>query len=57
MSEAPTATAQARPQTADADQGEAGGYGKHRGGAASTEDSMSPAYGRHRRQGEQTDAA
>lgn len=57
MSEARTDTAQDRPQTADAARDEAGGYGKHRGGAASTEDSTSPAYGKHRRHGEQTRAA
>lgn len=57
MSEARTDTAQDRPQTADAARDEAGGYGKHRGGAASTEDSTSPAYGKHRRHGEQTKAA
>lgn len=53
MYEARTDTAQERPQGAAAadrdDSGGIGKHGKHRGGAASTEDSASPAYGRHRR--------
>ncbi|WP_327684539.1 hypothetical protein [Streptomyces sp. NBC_00467] len=44
MSEARTDTTDARPQEA-----EAGGVGKHRGGAARTEDYASPAHGKHRR--------
>ncbi|MFF7200700.1 MULTISPECIES: hypothetical protein [unclassified Streptomyces] len=44
MSEARTDTTDARPQEA-----EAGGAGKHRGGAARTEDYASPAHGKHRR--------
>ncbi|NDZ82908.1 MULTISPECIES: hypothetical protein [unclassified Streptomyces] len=49
MSEARTDTAQSRPQPAAADRGEAGGSGKHRGGAASTEASQAETNGRHRR--------
>ncbi|MFE7571747.1 hypothetical protein ACFU76_33140 [Streptomyces sp. NPDC057539] len=53
MSEARTDTTQDRPRGAAAtdwdDSGGIGTYGKHRGGAASTEDSASPAHGRHRR--------
>nr|WSZ95770.1 hypothetical protein OH820_08980 [Streptomyces sp. NBC_00857] len=52
MSEARTDTTQGRPQGADADQDGIGGLGKHRGGAAPTEDSATPAYGRHRRPGQ-----
>lgn len=59
MSEARTDTTQQRPQGTSADQGELSSLGKHRGGAASTEDSMSPAHGRHRRlaEGEHSNAA
>ncbi|WP_405781196.1 hypothetical protein [Streptomyces sp. NBC_00859] len=53
MSEARTDTAQSRPQPAAADRGEAGGSGKHRGGAASTEASEAETNGRHRRAAEQ----
>ncbi|MEV0966456.1 MULTISPECIES: hypothetical protein [unclassified Streptomyces] len=49
MSEARTDTTQARPQGAAANQAEAVGSGKHRGGAAASEDTTSPAHGRHRR--------
>ncbi|MDX3849603.1 hypothetical protein [Streptomyces sp. AK02-01A] len=57
MSEARTDTTQKRPQGTAADRDEFGNHGKHRGGAASTEDSMSPAYGRHRRPAETSNAA
>ncbi|MFE2375940.1 hypothetical protein [Streptomyces sp. NPDC059398] len=53
MSEARTDTAQSRPQPAAADRGEAGGSGKHRGGAAPVEASEAETNGRHRRSGEQ----
>ncbi|MFD5426561.1 hypothetical protein [Streptomyces sp. NPDC127084] len=50
MSEARTDPAQARPQGTAANQAESGGAaGKHRGGAAASEDSTTPAHGRHRR--------
>ncbi|MFD8196369.1 hypothetical protein [Streptomyces wuyuanensis] len=49
MSEARTDTTQARPQGAGANQAEAVGSGRHRGGAAATEDTTSAAHGRHRR--------
>ncbi|MFF3453797.1 hypothetical protein ACFYXH_05590 [Streptomyces sp. NPDC002730] len=52
MSQARTDTTQERPYGAAAVQAEAGGAGKHRGGAATTEDSATPAHGRHRRPGE-----
>ncbi|MEU9008523.1 hypothetical protein AB0D12_01780 [Streptomyces sp. NPDC048479] len=52
MSQARTDTTQERPHGAAAVQAEAGGAGKHRGGAATTEDSATPAHGRHRRPGE-----
>ncbi|MEU9983239.1 hypothetical protein [Streptomyces sp. NPDC050856] len=43
MSEARTDTTQARPQ------GDAGGSGKHRGGAAASEDTTVQPHGRHRK--------
>ncbi|WP_181160579.1 MULTISPECIES: hypothetical protein [Streptomyces] len=43
MSEASTDTTQAGPQ------GDAGGSGKHRGGAARAEDTGAQPHGRHRR--------
>ncbi|MDQ0943870.1 hypothetical protein [Streptomyces sp. V1I1] len=49
MSEARTDTAQERPRPAAAGRAEAGGAGKHRGGAATTEESATPGHGRHRR--------
>ncbi|MFB6980613.1 hypothetical protein [Streptomyces scopuliridis] len=53
MSEARTDTTQERPRgAASADRDDSGGigtHGKHRGGAAATEDSASPVHGRHRR--------
>ncbi|MFE4366814.1 hypothetical protein ACFRMN_00910 [Streptomyces sp. NPDC056835] len=53
MSEARIDTTQDRPRGAAAtdldDSAGIGTHGKHRGGAASTEDSASPAHGRHRR--------
>ncbi|MCX4509385.1 hypothetical protein OHA27_03520 [Streptomyces sp. NBC_01619] len=50
MSEARTDTTQARPQGAAANRAEpVGAAGKHRGGAAASEDTQSPAHGRHRR--------
>ncbi|WP_406001195.1 hypothetical protein [Streptomyces sp. NBC_00829] len=49
MSEARTDTTQERPQGAAAAQAEAGGAGKHRGGAATTENSAVPAHGKHRK--------
>ncbi|QIQ05032.1 hypothetical protein [Streptomyces liangshanensis] len=59
MSEARTDTTQERPvpQAAADHRGDDGGIGKHRGGAAPAEDTASPAYGRHRRQGENSRAA
>ncbi|MGW2561762.1 hypothetical protein ACWCXB_21405 [Streptomyces sp. NPDC001514] len=51
MSEARTNTTEARPQGAGAIQAAGGGSGKHRGGAASREDSTAPSHGRHRRPG------
>ncbi|GAA2432185.1 hypothetical protein GCM10010273_05170 [Streptomyces lavendulocolor] len=44
MSEASTDTTHGRPQ------GDAGGSGKHRGGAASTEDLSTQPHGRHRKE-------
>ncbi|MFI1399234.1 hypothetical protein [Streptomyces sp. NPDC020681] len=44
MSESRTDTTQTRPQGADA-----GGAGKHRGGAAPTEDSTATPHGKHRK--------
>ncbi|MDH2393172.1 MULTISPECIES: hypothetical protein [Streptomyces] len=49
MSEASTDTTQTRPQPAAAERADAGGSGKHRGIAATSEDSSAPAQGRHRR--------
>ncbi|MFF3753724.1 hypothetical protein ACFYYH_25190 [Streptomyces sp. NPDC002018] len=59
MSEARIEINQQRPQGTAADRGDIDHLGKHRGGAASTEDSMSPAHGRHRRpaEGEHSNAA
>ncbi|MEV7682955.1 hypothetical protein AB0O64_31055 [Streptomyces sp. NPDC088341] len=59
MSEARSNTIQERPQATAADRDDISHFGKHRGGAASTEDSMSPAHGRHRRpaEGEHSNAA
>ncbi|WP_327236844.1 hypothetical protein OG349_25780 [Streptomyces sp. NBC_01317] len=59
MSEARTDTTQGRPVPHGAAdrRGDDGGIGKHRGGAAPTEDSASPAYGRHRRPEENSRAA
>ncbi|MFJ8000854.1 hypothetical protein ACIQ7D_27635 [Streptomyces sp. NPDC096310] len=58
MSETRTDTTQQRPRgTATADSGDHDGLGKHRGGAAPAEDSASPAYGRHRRQEAERNAA
>lgn len=51
MSEVRTDTAHERPQPADAVGADAGGAGKHRGGAATSEDGAAPAHGRHRRPG------
>ncbi|MFD6276129.1 hypothetical protein ACFWFI_11265 [Streptomyces sp. NPDC060209] len=51
MSEARTDTTQNRPSEADADRAEAGGYGKHRGGA-SAESATAQPHGRHRRPSE-----
>ncbi|WP_167546444.1 hypothetical protein [Streptomyces flavidovirens] len=50
MSEARTDTTQTRPQPSAAERDDAGHRsGRHRGGAATTEDSTAPAHGRHRR--------
>ena len=57
MSEARTDTTQQRPQPAAVAQDDTDGYGKHRGGAAPTEDSTSSVYGRHRRPEESRRAA
>ncbi len=59
MTEARIDTTQERPQGTAADRSDISHFGKHRGGAASTEDSMSPAHGRHRRpaEGEHSNAA
>ncbi|MFB4424937.1 hypothetical protein C5F59_028125 [Streptomyces sp. QL37] len=51
MSEARTDTTQTRPPEADAERAEAGGYGKHRGGA-SAESATAQPHGRHRRPSE-----
>ncbi|MFD5031439.1 hypothetical protein ACFVWX_29530 [Streptomyces sp. NPDC058220] len=57
MSEARIDPTQQRPQATALNRDDAGGFGKHRGGAAPTEDSVSPAYGRHRRPAEGGNAA
>ncbi|MGW7194934.1 hypothetical protein [Streptomyces chryseus] len=49
MSDARTDTTQTRPQPSAAGRDDAGRSGKHRGGAATTEDAAAPAHGRHRR--------
>ncbi|MFG2592454.1 hypothetical protein [Streptomyces sp. NPDC048438] len=51
MPEARTDTAQTRPPEADAERAEAGGYGKHRGGASAESVTAQP-HGRHRRPSE-----
>ncbi|HWU09571.1 MAG TPA: hypothetical protein VN520_24875 [Streptomyces sp.] len=51
MSEARTDTARPRPPEADMDRAGAGGYGKHRGGAAAESVPVQP-HGRHRRPSE-----
>ncbi|MFI6081060.1 hypothetical protein ACIBBB_08780 [Streptomyces sp. NPDC051217] len=51
MSESRTDTAQNRPHQAVGDRDETG-HGKHRGGAAATDDSQSSVHGRHRRPGD-----
>ncbi|WP_329388419.1 hypothetical protein [Streptomyces sp. NBC_01716] len=51
MSESRTDTAQNRPQQAVGDRDETS-HGKHRGGAAATDDSQSSVHGRHRRPGD-----
>lgn len=51
MPEARTDTTQTRPPEADSDRGEAGGYGKHRGGP-SAESVVAQPHGRHRRPSE-----
>ncbi|WP_405936541.1 hypothetical protein OG338_07315 [Streptomyces sp. NBC_00726] len=56
MSEAHTDTAQTLPPSADAQRGDAGGAGKHRGGVA-TEDTAAAPAGRHRRPAEEGGAA
>ncbi|MEV0777580.1 hypothetical protein ACIBLA_32255 [Streptomyces sp. NPDC050433] len=56
MSQSRTDTAQDRPQQMAGAQDE-NGHGKHRGGAAATDDSQSSAHGRHRRPGDNSEAA
>lgn len=51
MSEARTDTTQTRPPRADTERAEAGGYGKHRGGASAESVTAEP-HGRHRRPSE-----
>ncbi|CAM5574848.1 hypothetical protein SATRM34S_05013 [Streptomyces atroolivaceus] len=51
MPEARTDTTQTRPPETDADRAEAGGYGKHRGGASAESAAVQP-HGRHRRPSE-----
>ncbi len=51
MSEARTDTTQTRPPQADTERAEAGGYGKHRGGASAESTTAQP-HGRHRRPSE-----
>ncbi|MFF3325874.1 hypothetical protein [Streptomyces sp. NPDC002889] len=59
MSEARTDPTRMRPlaAAAGASGADAGGAGKHRGGAAAAEDSTTPAHGRHRRPVHAGDAA
>ncbi|WP_175410852.1 hypothetical protein [Streptomyces sp. TRM64462] len=52
MSEARTDTTHALRQ-----QGDAGGSGKHRGGAATSEDTTAQPHGRHRREPDHGNAA
>ncbi|MFC8824392.1 hypothetical protein ACFT9I_03430 [Streptomyces sp. NPDC057137] len=56
MSESRTDTAQDRPHQAAGDRDD-NGHGKHRGGAAPTDDSQLSAHGRHRRPGDNSEAA
>lgn len=56
MSEARTDTTQTLPPAADAQRGDAGGSGKHRGGVATDDTAATPA-GRHRRPAEESGAA
>ncbi|MGQ4485553.1 hypothetical protein LRE75_29045 [Streptomyces sp. 372A] len=56
MSEARTDTTQTFPPGADAQRGDAGGSGKHRGGVATDDTAATPA-GRHRRPAEESGAA
>ncbi|MEW2546770.1 hypothetical protein AB0910_13480 [Streptomyces sp. NPDC047002] len=49
MSDTRNDTAEERPETAAADQGEAGHHARHRGEAAPADDSAAQAHGRHRR--------
>ncbi|WP_185992696.1 hypothetical protein [Streptomyces sp. 130] len=56
MSEAHTDTTPTFPPTADAQRGDAGGSGKHRGGVATDDTAVTPA-GRHRRPAEESEAA
>ncbi|MEV6265254.1 hypothetical protein AB0M42_31545 [Streptomyces sp. NPDC051784] len=51
MSEARTDTTQPLPPEADMEGAEAGGYGKHRGGASAEGETVQP-HGRHRRPSE-----
>ncbi|MFE9253734.1 hypothetical protein [Streptomyces sp. NPDC006879] len=53
MSETTTDTTEARLPGVGAAQAEAG-HGRHRGGAAPTEEPAAPAHGRHRRPAEAT---
>ncbi|WP_330176070.1 hypothetical protein OG875_22760 [Streptomyces sp. NBC_01498] len=50
MSESRTDTSQDRPHHAAGESDDIG-HGKHRGGAADTDDSQSSVHGRHRRPG------
>lgn len=56
MSESRADTAQDRPHQPAGDQ-DGTGHGKHRGGAAATDESPSSAHGRHRRPGDNSEAA
>ncbi|MFD3655415.1 hypothetical protein [Streptomyces sp. NPDC058620] len=56
MSEARTDTTQMRPPGADAQRAEAGGSGKHRGGASMEHTAAQP-HGRHRRPAEEESRA
>ncbi|MFC8538806.1 hypothetical protein ACFUJY_33480 [Streptomyces sp. NPDC057249] len=56
MSEARTDTTQTLPPGAEAQRGDAGGSGKHRGGVATDDTAATPA-GRHRRPAEESAAA